>query len=66
MTEIHKILVPIDFSEHSQRALDVAVEFAKQFGAELIMFHCYELPIPSFGYPPYDAVPPQSYVDAVQ
>jgi universal stress protein A len=64
--QIERILVPVDFSDESQRALDEAIGLAKHFGAELIVFHCYELPIPSFGYPPYDAVPPQSYVDAVR
>lgn len=32
---IKKILVPVDFSKHSLKALDYAVEFAKAFKAEL-------------------------------
>jgi nucleotide-binding universal stress UspA family protein len=43
MKQIHKILVPVDFSEHSQRALDQAIDFAKAFGAELHLLHCYQL-----------------------
>jgi len=41
--EIRKILVPVDFSDHSQRALDQAIEFAKAFRAELHLLHCYQI-----------------------
>jgi universal stress protein A len=41
--EIRKILVPVDFSEHSQRALDEAVGLAKVFGAQLHLLHCYQI-----------------------
>jgi nucleotide-binding universal stress UspA family protein len=41
MLEIDRILVPIDFSDHAQRAVDEAVLFAKAFGAELHLLHCY-------------------------
>ena len=34
-----KILVPIDFSEHSAYALEVAASLAKQNGSELILLH---------------------------
>jgi nucleotide-binding universal stress UspA family protein len=64
--EIHKILVPVDFSEHSQRALDEAVSLAKHFGAEVILFHCYPIPLPPFGEVPYDIVAPERYVDAIR
>jgi universal stress protein A len=64
--EIHKILVPVDFSEHSQRALDEAVSLAKHFGAELMLFHCYPLPIPSLGSVPYGTLAPERYVDAIR
>jgi nucleotide-binding universal stress UspA family protein len=65
--EIHKILVPVDFSEHSQRALDEAVSLARHFGAEVILFHCYPIPIPSFGSgAPYGTLAPERYVDAVR
>ena len=39
MTSIKKILVPTDFSELSLKAVDHAVEFAKQLGAELHLLH---------------------------
>ena len=33
------ILVPVDFSEHSEYALEVAASIAKRFQAKLILFH---------------------------
>ena len=36
---IKKILVPVDFSEHSEYALEVAAQIAKQKNAELIVVH---------------------------
>jgi nucleotide-binding universal stress UspA family protein len=39
---IQSILVPIDFSESSQRALKYAVPFAEQFDAKLILLHVVE------------------------
>jgi nucleotide-binding universal stress UspA family protein len=36
---IKKILVPVDFSEHSEYALEVASQIAKQKNAELIVVH---------------------------
>jgi nucleotide-binding universal stress UspA family protein len=38
---IGKILVPIDFSQSSQQALDFADAFAKHFGAELHLVHVF-------------------------
>jgi nucleotide-binding universal stress UspA family protein len=43
MRQIHKILVPVDFSDHSRRALDEAIGLAEVFGAELHLLHCYQL-----------------------
>ena len=39
-----KVLCPIDFSEPAWAALEVAVEVARQYDAELTLFHAYELP----------------------
>ena len=36
---MNKILVPVDFSEHSEYALEVAAALAKQIKAELVVFH---------------------------
>src|SRR5690554_2922224 len=38
------ILYPTDFSENSSHALDYAVELARLFNAELVLFNSYELP----------------------
>ncbi len=40
--EIKKILVPIDFSEHSKNALKFAVSFAKHFKSELLLLYVVE------------------------
>lgn len=39
---IRKILVPIDFSEHAQKALRYALAFATQFDAEVTLVHIVE------------------------
>ena len=57
--EIHKILVPVDFSEHSQRALDEAIELAQKFDAELHLLHCYQV-YPVGVASPYDVMLPPS------
>jgi len=55
MAPYRKILVPVDFSEHSARALDHAIALAKAFGAEIALLHSYEvMPIVTLygvGYP---------------
>jgi len=43
------ILVPVDFSDTSERALDYAVDLAKQLGASVVVMHAYELPV--YGFP---------------
>lgn len=42
MTKLERILVPIDFSEPSLKALDEAVEFSRPYGAELILMFAVE------------------------
>src|ERR1044071_8517260 len=39
---VKSILVPIDFSEPSKKALAYAVPFAEQFGAKLTLLHVVE------------------------
>ena len=34
-----KILVPVDFSKHSEYALEVAAELAKKYDAEIVTIH---------------------------
>src|SRR6266511_682993 len=46
---VKSILVPIDFSEPSKKALAYAVPFAEQFGAKLTLLHVVEpLATPDF------------------
>ena len=42
--EIRTTLTPVDFSDHSARALDTAIDLAKTFGARVELIHCYPLP----------------------
>lgn len=37
--QFQKILVPLDFSECSRVGLDYALEFAREFGSSLLLFH---------------------------
>ncbi len=59
MAPIRRILVPVDFSEHSLRAADLAVELAQSFGASVDLLHCY--PIQVGGVSPYGVVIPESF-----
>jgi nucleotide-binding universal stress UspA family protein len=46
-----RILVPIDFSQASHKALAYAAAFAEECGAEITLLHVVELPAyPEFGY----------------
>jgi nucleotide-binding universal stress UspA family protein len=50
--EIRKIVVPVDFSAHSQLAVDFAVNIARKHNAKILFFHAIEQEIyPSaYGY----------------
>src|SRR5947208_16233907 len=39
MIDLRRILVPTDFSKHSENALTYAVAFADKFGSELSLLH---------------------------
>src|SRR5437868_7109864 len=43
---IKHVLVPIDFSESSRKAVRYAVSFAKQFRSELLLIHVLQTPTP--------------------
>jgi nucleotide-binding universal stress UspA family protein len=51
---LKKILVPVDFSDCSKKALQYAIPFARQFGAELTLISVVE---------PYPAVPEMAPTD---
>jgi nucleotide-binding universal stress UspA family protein len=48
MTELRRILVPTDFTETSDRALDWAMGIAARVGASVTVMHSYEIPIIGF------------------
>ena len=61
----HKILVPVDFSDASERAFLFALGLARSLGAELCLLHAYS--IPSFDFVPEGAfLPPASLVASIQ
>lgn len=59
MARFQKILVPVDFSEHSAKALNVAIDLAKAFGGKLELLHCYQ--VQPAGVSPYGIVLPESF-----
>jgi nucleotide-binding universal stress UspA family protein len=64
MAEMRTILVPVDFSKHAAKALDVAVEFAKAFGAKVYLLHCYKINVG--GLSPYGLVIPPNFDQEVR
>lgn len=40
-----KILVPLDGSEHSSKALEIAVQIAKKFGGKITLIHIYHVSV---------------------
>ncbi|MDB4970217.1 MAG: universal stress family protein [Myxococcales bacterium] len=45
MTDIRKILVPVDFSDGASVALELAASFAKTFGASVELLHVWTPPL---------------------
>lgn len=54
---LNKLLVPVDFSACSRKALAYAVAFARQFSGELIVLHVVELPYVGSGLGEMEAPP---------
>jgi nucleotide-binding universal stress UspA family protein len=48
MAELRRILVPTDFTETSEHALDWAITLAGRLGASITVMHSYEIPIAGF------------------
>jgi nucleotide-binding universal stress UspA family protein len=44
-TLFEKILVPLDGSEHSLRALEIAVQVAKKFNGKITLIHAYSVSV---------------------
>ena len=64
MALFEKILVPIDFSEHSRAALDMAVKIAREQGSRLLLLHCYQ--IQPGGISPYGIALPSGYFSDIR
>src|SRR5580692_5480549 len=48
MTELRRILIPTDFTETSDKAIEWALGLAAKLGAAVTVMHSYELPIIGF------------------
>jgi nucleotide-binding universal stress UspA family protein len=48
MLSLSRVLVPIDFTETSDKALDFALELAEKFGAAVTVMHAFEIPVIGF------------------
>ncbi|MEM2338236.1 MAG: universal stress protein [Candidatus Bathyarchaeia archaeon] len=55
-----KILVPLDGSEHSMRALDIAIQIAKKFESKITLIHIY-----SIGVRPFFVPEPTTFVPSI-
>lgn len=64
MKPIRTILVPLDFSIHSDEALDWGIDLAERFGAKLHLLHSYLIQLG--GFSPYDPVLPEDLADKVR
>lgn len=45
-----KVLVPVDFSEHSDKACDIAFRYAASAGAEVLVLHSFITPTLSWSF----------------
>jgi nucleotide-binding universal stress UspA family protein len=59
---IKRILVPVDFSDSSEHAVDHAIEVARTFGAKIDLFHSY--PSAPGSITPYGPVLPEGIYQA--
>ena len=42
---VHRILVPIDFSEHAESVIAWATHMAEEHGSRIVLLHVYHLPV---------------------
>ncbi len=61
---LERILVPVDFSEPSAKALEHAVTLAKSFGAKIDLIHVYRVPVAVTG--PYAEPLPTGYNEGIR
>ncbi len=63
---IERILVPVDFSEHSRAALLHATELARSYRARLQLLHVIQQPVYPYFYAPVPAVAPVEEVQGLR
>jgi nucleotide-binding universal stress UspA family protein len=61
---VERILVPVDFSEPSGKALEHAIVLAKTFGAKIDLIHVYRVPVAVSG--PYAEPLPTGYNEGIR
>ena len=61
MVPFRILLVPIDFSEHSGKALDLAIQMAKRDSARIELVHSFPVVLPPLS--PYDTVYPPDFTE---
>ena len=67
MIELKRILVPTDFSEHSEQAARYAAELAKRFGAEIHCIHVVDIPADLQGTSAYYMTgPSEQFLDQIR
>jgi nucleotide-binding universal stress UspA family protein len=49
MVTLRQIVVPVDFTETSDKALAYAIEFARTMNASITVMHAYQIPV--YGFP---------------
>ncbi len=64
MGHFKNIVVPVDLSEHSSAAIEMAVDIARDDHAKIWLLHCY--PIAPDGVSPYGITAPVAYYDAIR
>jgi len=57
MLPLHTILVPTDFSEHSELAFHMACSLAQDTGARILALHVYSPPVLAYGEGIYAPMP---------
>ena len=60
MEQIQTIVAAVDFSIHSDRALEIAIDLGRRFGAGLHVVHAFGLPLPLVS--PYEVAAPDAYL----
>lgn len=48
MLNLQRILVPVNFTETSDKAFDFAIQLAEKFGASVTAMHAFEIPVVGF------------------